>query len=177
MTLLLLLLTIQTVKSIGVTSPIPIDLKLLRGDTARFYFEIMASTSKEKISCTYSVNGFDPLVITFDEKETIVEAGEIKPVYGTVSVPNNAPIKSYVGSLVAACGPYVETKDVSGSIIHQSINVKFVIDVVETKEERAILHIEEEEKPKASPIILVLIIIVLILAIVGFLFSRKKPQQ
>lgn len=177
MTLFLLLLSIQTVKSLGLTSPIPIDLKLLRGDTARFFFQIQATTSPEKISCTYSLSDYSPLVITFNEKEATVNAGEIKNIYGTVTVPNDAPLKAYGGNLILTCGPYTETKDTSGSIMHESLSTGFNVDVVETKEERAVLQIKQQEQPKLSPVILILIIIVLILSIVGFYFSRKPKKQ
>ena len=174
--ILSLLLSIQTAMSISVTRPLPIDLKILRGDTERITFEIQALTSQEKLSCAYSVGGLDPLVISFDEKEVVVDAGGIKDVYGSVSVPVDAPIKVYDGSLTLTCSPYTENKDYSGSIMHQAITVRFPIEVVLTKEEKSVNPIPPEikVKPKASPIILVLIIIILILAIIGFCFTNKK---
>jgi hypothetical protein len=165
----------QTVMALAVTQP-TLGLRLLRGDSARFNFEIQA-TMDSKQSCSYSVSGLDPLVISFDENKAVVNAGEIKKVYGTISIPNNAPIKTYPGKLIVSCNPYVEQQESSGSVIHQTMGVDFGIDVVEILEERAIHQITEKEKSKASPIILVLIIIVLILAIVGFYFSRKKKTE
>ncbi len=176
-----LLLSIQTAWSLGVTRPKPIDLRLLRGDTVRFYFEIQAITSPDKLSCSYSISGLDPLVITFDEKEAVVDAGNVNLIYGTVSVPADAPIKGYGGTLSLSCSPYSETqyKDYSGSVMHETVNVGFPMEVVLEKEERVVREIppEVKEKPKASPIILILIIIVLILAIVGFYLSNKKKIQ
>ncbi|MDI6826521.1 MAG: hypothetical protein QMD36_05060 [Candidatus Aenigmarchaeota archaeon] len=172
---LTLLMTIQTVSSLGVTQPIPIDLKLLRGDAARFYFEIQA-TMDSKQYCTYSVTGLDPLVISFDKKEVVVNAGDIKNIYGTVSVPIDAPIKTYDGTLIVSCKPHVEL-EASGSVIQQTMGVKFVIDVIEKLEERVVREIPEKEKPKVSPLSLILLIIVLILSIVGFYLTRKKERK
>jgi len=177
--LVLSLFSLQSVKSLGVSRPLPIDLRLLRGDTARFTFQIQAVTSADKLSCTYRPTALDPIVITFDQNEAIVDAGTLKDIYGTISVPNDAPIKLYNGNLELTCGPYVEVKDFSGSIIHQTINVMFPIEVVLQKEQRIAREIPlpEIEKSKASPIILVLIIIVLTLAIVGFYMSKKKKIE
>ena len=79
----LLLLSFQVVRGLGVTRPIPVNLKLLRGDTARFYFQIQAVTSSIDQVCTYSVSGLEPLQVNFDEKSVTVEAGKIKNIYGT----------------------------------------------------------------------------------------------
>lgn len=169
-------MSFQIVRSLGISSPRPVDLKLLRGDVTKFYFEIYALSSTDKQSCTYSINGMDPLVITFDDKETKVDAESYSSVYGTISVPTDAPIKIYEGMLTVKCRPHTEG-EVSGSVVYQTFGTKFVVDVVEKTEERAVSAIPEKEKPKSSPIILVLIIIVLILAIVGFYFSRKKKTE
>jgi len=174
-----LILSIQIVKSLGVTSPMPVGLRLLRGDTARFYFEIQATTSSDKLTCKYNANGLDPLVVTFDENETILDAGTYKGIYGTVTVPVDAPIQTYNGGLTLSCAPYNEVKGFSGSIIYNNVNTRFPVSVVLEKEERAAPNppVPVIEKPKSSPILLVLIIIILVLAIIGFYLSRKKKIQ
>ncbi|MCX6822202.1 MAG: hypothetical protein NTW30_05500 [Candidatus Aenigmarchaeota archaeon] len=176
-TIFTLFMVSTAVTSIGVTQPIPVGLKILRGTTAKFYFQIQA-LKDSKQSCTYSATGLDPLVITLDENKATVDEGTIKNVYGTVSVPNDAPIKTYTGMVIVSCAPFTgANEDFSGSVVKQTTGANFIINVVEHLEEQPVIPIPEKEKPKASPIILVLIIIVLILAIVGFYFSRKKKIE
>jgi len=178
---LTLLLCIQTVKPLAVSRPMPINLNLLRGDSEKIYFQIQAMVASDKQSCTFTPSGLEPLIIKFDEPSpTIVNLGEIKNIYGTVTVPQDAPIKTYNGQLVVNCAPSVGDKQTGGSVIHQTLVADFIVSVVQNKEEVVVNPIiipKIEEKPKASPIILVLIIIVLILAIVGFYFSRKKKIE
>ena len=179
MLFLIMLMSIHTAYSLGVTRPIPMDLKLLRGDSARFYFQIQAVMESNKQSCSYSVSGINPLVISFDEKEAVVNAGEIKNVYGTVSVPNNAPIKTYEGELTVSCSPRVEG-GISGSVIHKTLIVPFTASVVEKTEERAIREIPEKEKPAIPSLTMYAIIILVILIVivgVSYLFSKKKKKK
>jgi hypothetical protein len=177
--LLTLLVSIQAVQSLGVTRPIPMDLKLLRGDSARFYFQIQAVMEGNKQSCSYSVSGIEPLVVTFDEKNAVVKAGEIQNIYGTISVPNNAPIKTYNGDLTVSCAPSIEG-EVSGSVIHKTMIVPFTASVVETVGERSIRQIQEEEKPAIPSLTIYTIIILIILIVsigVSYLFGKKNKEK
>ena len=176
---LTLLMSAQIVLSLGVTQPIPSDLKLLRGDTARFFFQIQAVMETNKQSCGYSISSsISPLAITFDEKETVVNAGEIKKVYGTVSVPNNAPIKDYGADMTVSCKPSIEGEQ-SGSVIHKSLVVPFTASVVATEEERAIRQIPEKQKPAIPSLTIyaIIILVILIVAIgVSYFFSKKEKK-
>lgn len=181
-----LLIILQTVKSIGISEPSPHDLELSRGDSARFSFKISAVRSKIKQSCSYFISGLEPLIITFDEERVIVDAGGVKDVYGTFSVPEDAPIKRYNGKLAARCEPLVEG---GGSFIQESIDVNFNIDVIGEEGEKVTTTMEEVkpelqeeqklEKPHLSLIeksyFLPLFIIPVILIISFYYwFKRKK---
>ena len=137
------LISVQIVKALGVSQISPVDLKLLggdnadlkvnKGDTARFYFLIQVVPSEGKQSCSSSITGMDPLIISLDENETIMEAGEIKNVYGTVTVPSNTPTKIYSGKLTVRCTPKIEST--SGSLIFQTTGLNVRIEVVEKAKE------------------------------------------
>lgn len=185
---LLLLIIFQYVKSIGVSEPSPVGLELSRGDSARFDFQIAAVTSNLKQSCTYSINGLEPLIISFDEETVIVDAGGVKDVYGTFYVPEDAPIKRYNGKLTARCQPIVEE---AGSFIQQSISVNFNIDVIgeEAEEitstlEEVKTEIPEEEKPEKLHLLLpeksyflLLSMIAVILIIIFYYWSERKKKE
>jgi len=182
---LTLLIILQTVESIGVSEPSPHDLKLSRGDSARFNFKILAVTSKIKQSCSYSISGLDPLIISFDEEKIIVDAGGIKKVYGTFYASEDAPIKRYNGKLTARCEPLVEA---TGSFIQESIDVNFHIDVIGkegevTGEEEIKSEIQEEEKPEKLHLSLseksyfLLIFMIALILIISFYYWFKTKKS
>ena len=174
---LIFLMSVQVVLSLGVTQPIPDDLKLLRGDTARFFFQIQNVMEANKQSCTYSMGNMAPLVITFDEKETVIDAGQVQKVYATVSVPADAPIKDYGTDMTVSCKPVFE--DQSGSVIHKSMLVPFTASVVETSGERKIREIPEKQKAAIPSLTIYAIIILVILIVVigvSYFFGKKKKE-
>jgi len=167
------------VVSVGVGDPIPTDLRVLRNNVGDFFFSIFAVDSSTGLTCTYSVTGIEPLSVTFDDPEVFVEAGGEKIVYGTINVPENAPIKSYSGIIKVTCEPKVEM-GVTGSKIIQSTLGSFKLSVVEKLEEQPTLPVlpEEEEKtgiPTAA--ILVIIVVIVIILSVYFLYKRKKSTE
>jgi len=170
---LTLLMGIQIARSVGVSQPIPVDLKMLRGDTARFYFYISTATLTVKQDCSYSVSGLEPLVINFDEKGVVLDPEVQKNFYGSIYVPDNAPITTYNGQLTVSCKPEGAQ---GGSIIQQNVVVPFVVNVIEKPEERVINQIPEEKR-EAFPVPLIVIVIVLILAIIGYYFSKKSEMK
>jgi len=170
------LLSVQIVSSLGLTRPTS-GISLLRGDSTTFSFQIQAVTSTNDQSCSYSVTGMDPLVISFDENEVIVKAGEVENIYGTVSVPEDAEMKKYTGEIVVRCKPQIG--EVSGSVIQRTMISDFAVGVVETEEEREIRRVPEERMPSAIrnlPIIIVIIILI-ILVIGGYYWSERKKEE
>lgn len=164
----------QIARSVGVSYPIPVSLNMLRGDTARFFFYISTSDSSVKQDCSYSVSGLDPLTINFDEKGVAVLNPVVqKNFYGTISVPDNAPITTYNGQLTVNCKP---EESQGGSVIVPSVTVPFVVNVVEKPEERLVNQIPEEKR-EAFPLPFIIIVIVLILAIIGYYFSKKSEKK
>jgi len=166
----------QITKVLGVTQPILEKSTMLKGDSSRFYFEIQAVGYTYKQSCAWSLSGMDPLKVDFDQTSVVVNAGEIKKIYGTVSVPADAPIKNYIGWLSVTCEPYAEVS--GGSTIKKTTPVPFVINVVEVMEKQAEqkLPTEEEQKPTIHllPILAIIILVILVICLVYWLNKKKK---
>jgi hypothetical protein len=174
--LVFVLLTFQTVKAVGITQPILEKRMMLRGEYSKFYFEIQAVGYTNKQSCVWSASGLDPLEVKFDETKTIVDAGAIKKIYGTVLVPSDAPQKAYSGTLTVTCEPYVELG--GGSVIKRTGNVPFVVNIVETLEKRAEQKLPEPEEQKPTinllPILVIIILVILVICLVYRLNKKKK---
>ncbi len=170
------LFSFKAVSSIGLGQPMPVDFKLLRNDEGRFLFNIFGVGSSSKLSCTYSVTDLDPLVVTFDDEKVVVEPGGQKVVRGTISVPGDAPVKSYAGTLQTTCEPIVEMEGSTGSVIKQSMTVLFQVSVVEKVEQREVPKIPEEEQPtptiSTSAVLSIIIIVVLVIG-VGYWLGKK----
>jgi hypothetical protein len=174
--LLTVLLSIQVVQSIGITRPIPYDLALMRGDSARFSFQLQATTSTNKIACTYSINGLESLEVKFDDEKTIVGAGGVVDVYGTVTIPSDAPIGQYTGSLTARCGAYEE--ELHGSAVYQSISgPTFNVKVVELEEEKSIREVTEVKQQGIPYLAIITIIIVVIVLVIGVYYRYSKNGE
>jgi len=173
---LTLLISIQVAKSISISQPAPIDLKLNRGDTARFYSNIQTMGSSVKQSCSVSANGMEPLIITFDEKEVVIDPEGKKYIFGYISVPDNAPVQIYKGKILVGCKPEVKEGEGGSSIIQQNMFADFIVEVVAKPEERLITPVPEEKR-EAFPLPFIIIVIVLILAIIGYYFSKKSEKK
>jgi len=172
------LLSFQSVLALGVTRPVPYDVQLMKGETAGFVFEIQAVTSGEKQLCSYGISGLDPLQVTFEEKEAIVDAGSIKNVYGTVTVPNNAETKTYAGTLSVSCGAYSEGQ-VSGSVVKttvggSSFNVK-VVDV--RSQEIRNIGPPAEAGFDYSTIIIIVAIIIIVIVVTGVYYKIRYSKK
>jgi hypothetical protein len=174
--LILVLFTFQAVKSLGVTQPILERMTMLTGESSRFYFEIQAVGSSTKQSCVWSLTGLEPLIVNFDETKVIVDADQISKVYGTVTVPSDAPQKTYSGWLTVTCEPY--TKVGGGSTVQRTANVPFVVTIagfIEKRTEQK-LPTEEEQKPTIHllPILAIIILVILVVYLVYWLNHKKK---
>jgi len=179
-TFLSILISFQAVQSLGITGGKPSDLRMMGGDIADFSFQIQALSSTNDQSCTVSTEGFDPLIITFEDQTVIVGAGETETVYGTITIPSNAEIKAYEGRLWADCSPHIEVHDVTGSKINQKMGIVFSLDVVATEAERNVPERKapEQGKPVAPylPTYIILIIIAAVL-VVGVYYWLKKDKK
>jgi len=173
---LMLLISLKSVKPISVGQPLPPFIKLLRNDVGRFFFHVSAFDSSSNLVCTYSVSGLEPLDITFDNEQVIVELGKESSVYGSISVPAEAPIKTYRGSLEVNCEPVVK-EGISGSMIKQSMTTVFELSVVEKIEERRSPSIIEEKPTISTSVVLTIIIIIVLVIGVGYWFSKKSKEK
>jgi len=176
-----ILMSIPIVKSFGVSLPIPHDLRMMPGDTAEFAFQIQYSTSTNKQSCNCYTEGFDPLIITFKEKTVVINPGQAATVFGTITVPANAPIKTYTGKIFASCTPIVETQDLSGSKISQTSGIKYTLSVVGSEAERKITEMPKPTKEvptiSTSSVMTIIIIIIAVLAIGVYYWHEKKRKK
>lgn len=121
------LLNVQTAHALAIAQPFPSNVTLKRGESLPFSFQIQALTSKEDQFCTYSLNGLNPLMSSFEKKEAVVEAGNKMNIFGTLEVPSNAPIKSYTGELVINCKPNMPSIGVS--LVGQVTQFPFYVKV------------------------------------------------
>jgi hypothetical protein len=129
--LLTTLFSLPFAQAIGVTRPVPLAVKLLRGESQVFRFQVQATTSTTDQSCTYSMEGLDPLVLVFENPEgAMVEAGGTQYVYFTLNVPTDAPTKGYEGKLIVKCGDKQAATGITGSAVYSTINSPFTVDVV-----------------------------------------------
>ena len=169
-----LILLVQ-VQALGVTRPVPYDIQLQKGEKAGFVFEIQAVTSLEKQLCTYSITGLDPIQLSFEESEAIVDAGSIKEVYGTVTVPESAEIKTYSGILTVSCGAYTEGQ-VSGSIVKTTVGgSSFNVKVVEVRSQD-IRNVGPPVQAFDYTIILIIALIIIIIVILGVYLKRSRKK-
>jgi hypothetical protein len=176
MAILMFLFSLSCVKALGVTRPVPYDIELMRGESARFTFQIQAVTSTDKTACSYSISSMEPLTIEFDENEVTVDAGSIKNVYGTVSVPADTPYKTYSGQLSVSCGAAIEG-GVSGSAVKTTIGSSpFTVNVVELRTTE-IKEVGGPEVQKIPYFEITIIAAVLILLISVYYYFRIRKKQ
>ena len=174
--ILFILLSFHTVLALGVTRPLPSALELMRGESADFRFQIQAITSDSDLECTYSFTDMSPLVIKLDKTSTIVRAGSKEYVYGTVTIPQNAEIKTYSSELSVSCGA-VETEG-GGSQVRASISGRpFNVKVVELRENDIREIRPPEEGMPVDFIGLGLVAVLIVLAAYLYNKSNKKKTK
>jgi hypothetical protein len=168
-----ILMVMHQAQALGVTRPAPYDIQLMKGESAGFVFEIQAVTSTERQACSYSISGLAPLQVTFEESEAAVDAGSIKQVYGTVTAPNDAEIKTYGGTLSVSCGAFSEGQ-VSGSVVKTTIGGSpFNVKVVEERSQE-IRNIAPPEPGFDYTTIIIIIAVIIIVAIAAGVYYKRK---
>lgn len=173
MSLTFLLLLSTSVFALGVTAPLPKNMELLRGETAVFEFQIQAVTSTEDLRCSYSIGNMAPLSVAFDSNEVIVKAGTIEKIYGTITVPQDAPYNSYSGEITVSCGTAYSTE--TGSEVKTTIGGSMLsLKIVEFRETAK----KTSEIPQVmSGELLLLIIIIIIVIGAYYLYKTKTPKK
>jgi hypothetical protein len=179
---LILFIMTPVVKSLGVSSPMPPNLRMMQGDTAEIAFAIQAISSTAKLSCSCYTQGFDPLIITFKEKTITINPGQAGVVYGNVFAPENAPIKDYTGKIFASCTPVVETQELSGSRVSQTSGIKYTLSVVGSEADRNVPEMPKPTKKETptistSSVITIIIIILAVLAIGVYYWSERRKKK
>ena len=169
----MIMVSLSLVKAIGVTRPVPQDLELMRGESANFVFEIQAVTSTERTECTYSLTNMDPLIVEFKDDVVRIEAGEIEEVYGTVTVPEGTPFKTYSSELSVSCGGVTEGEETGSSVKTTIGSSPFSVRVVEFRE-KDIKNVGEPEEGLPWEII---IIVGSLIIISVFLYYKKKKKK
>ena len=172
----ILLLGLKPVSSFGTSGALPIGIKLIRNDSGKFFFSVFADDSPSDLTCTLSPTGFESLVVTFDEEEIIVPAGGKKVVYGSISVPADAPIKDYTGEILINCESKIQM-ETTGSSIKRSTTVFLGFSVVEKLEGVTTTLPKEEEPTIPTSAVFTIIIIVILVTGVGYWFIKKGKKK
>jgi hypothetical protein len=172
--ILAILMSFYSVKAMSIAKPIPEKESLSRGESTSFYFVIDNTGNPSGLSCSYSASGLDPLVIKFNEEKTELKTQETKAVYGTVSVPTDAPLKSYGGTFSVQCQPLESTGE--GSSVVQTATLFFpTLNVVEKVATPTTIP-EKAAAISYSSIFIVLIILVIVIGIV-YRFKKEKMKK
>jgi hypothetical protein len=171
---------VSSVQAIGVTRPVPLAVKLLPGESQVFRFQIQATTSTMDQSCSCSIGGISPpLIVEFEEESGItVSAGGKENVYFTVYVPEDAPLKTYIGELTVRCGDKRESMGITGSLVYSTINSPFSVEVVSFREgEKPEMEIPEELTAIPMETVIVIIIVIVILIAGVYYWSKKSGKK
>ena len=172
---LFVLLSSQMVLGLGVTQPVPLDLELMRGESADFRFQIQATTSASDVVCDYSMKGMEGLGIEFDQSEVTIPAGSKEEVYGTVSVPANAEYGEYSGKLSVSCGQ--STAEGGGSRIKTTISGSpFEVTVVSERGEEVQSVREEVGEEVGTESIILIVVAAIVLIGVYYLLEKSKSS-
>lgn len=171
-----LLLTIPIVKPLLVTEPIPVGIRTVRGENQRFYFQIQNMHATNSLTCSYSITGIDTILVNPSEGTVTVDVNEIKNVYGTVSVPENAEIKSYNGQLSVKCSSSGVTEG-TGSAVQPGMNVRFFVDVLSTQPEGPTPYIPSEKPIPTYNLGMIMLITIIIVLVVGIYFWSERKKK
>jgi len=171
-----ILTAVNQAQALGVTRPAPYDIQLMKGESAGFVFEIQAVTSAERQACSYSISGLVPLQVTFEENEAIIDAGTIKQVYGTVTAPEGAEIKTYGGTLSVSCGAFSEGQ-VSGSAVKTTVGGSpFNVKVVDVRD-RDIRNVAPPQQVFDYTTIIIIVAVIIIIAIAAGVYYKRKHKR
>lgn len=171
---LTILFTSPFVLALGVTRPVPLEVKLMSGESQNFRFQIQAVTSVDDQECYCSLSGLDPLLVTFEKEKVKIDAGGVKYSYFTVEVPEDAPTDQYTGKLSVRCGAAMPG-GLTGSMVYSTINSPFTLDVVTFREaEKPEMEIPKPEVPYEN---LAIIAVVAIILIAGVYYRSKKIKK
>jgi hypothetical protein len=138
---------------------------------------IQGGNLQTPVRCSYSVSGLDPLIVSFDRREVVVNSGENVKVYGTLTAPSNTPFATYdEGKFYVSCEPIEKltgSKIVnSGLLIFPSVSVK---EEVERPQPQARpLPTPTPEVPPYSLTLAVIGVIIVLIAIVAVYWLRRK---
>lgn len=170
-----LLFIFSIVESIGGSEPKLERGWLLRGESTRFYFEIISDTDTKQ-TCTYSVSNLNPLAVKFDEGSVTINPHSTKKVFGTISVPSSASINTYKGEIRVSCSPYIKMS-VSGSAVKQTFYLPLTVHVVSTLPKGVTTVAAPARKPSGISSLSVLGGILIIIAIVGIFYLAKRRRE
>ncbi len=158
------------VSSKGASGPTLIPPDLLRGEVGKFVFHVSNMGSTADISCDFTVEGLDPLIVSFEKTSEMIKAEEEKRFEGNIRVPMNAEIKTYSGTLKATCSPSLEGE--RGSTLKEIYPLTFSVNIVAEKLTTTTIPQEKPETTVMSP--LVIIIIIIIAAVIIYYWTKKK---
>ncbi len=167
---LILSLNSNLVSSKGASGPTLIPPDLLRGEVGKFVFHVSNIGSTVDTNCDFTVEGLDPLIISFEKTSEMVKAEEEKRFEGSIIVPMNAEIKTYSGTLKATCSPSLG--GATGSALKEIYPMTLRVSVVANKLTTTTIPEEKPETTIMSP--LVIIIIIITAAVIIYYWTKKK---
>ncbi len=173
--ILAVLLIVQAVNA-GVTNPLPSEIELLKGESARFKFQIQAIADPETVICSMSLDDSTNLIISFDEDEVLVEGGTIKEVYGTVTAPRGLTYGNYSGSFCISCDRTEGAPGVSVKINTCDLPINVAVVKQRTRQN---MNIPEKPFPilLAAFIAAIAVIVLLLMIILLLILKRKKDKK
>jgi len=115
--LVLVLLLVNFVVA-DTTFPVPHLVKMDKGDTAEFVFQVQNIRSTNDVSCGYEVQENPGFEINFEEEETLVSAGKRKNVKLEVRVPVLMEYGNYTARFCVHCKPLID--DFGGATVRRS---------------------------------------------------------
>jgi len=167
------ILIIQLV-SAGVTTPLPSNMELLKGEDGRFKFEIQGVNQESNLICDYSFESEPLFEVEFDEDSVVVEAGEILEVYGTVKVPKDLDYGSYTAEFCVICNK--ESTEAGASVNINTCGLPLNVNVVDERT-RENLYVPDKVKNYKLVLLIVVIVSIIILALVITALLKKKTTK
>lgn len=162
----------------GVTNPLPTEIELLKGESARFKFQIQAVAHPYAVRCTYSLEEEPIFRVSFDSAETIVEGGKTKDVYGTVTAPRKLDYGGYSATFCVSCKDIQTPPQPGANVEILTCGLPININVVKERTRENMFVPPKPREPLFMPFVgAVIIIIILLMIILYFLIKNRKKEK
>jgi hypothetical protein len=177
--MLALFLGFNYVSSSGASAPMVTGGGIVyQGEVGRFTFYVFNGGSSQQSFCTYSIQGLSPLVVTFDQRQVTIAPDGEAIVSGSITAPDDAPLKDYSGTLKIICSPTATSMGETGASVVKGTDMPFDLTLAPAKPTTTTpvtTTTLPQEKPAISTSAVLMIIIIIIVAIgIVYWFIKKK---